>query len=162
MTGRLTTKLFRDVWHAKGQFIAASVVVMLGLAVYVLFYSTYRNLSLSRDSYYERYHFADFFISLERAPASAVRKVADIPGVLRVEGRIVKDVSLDVDGNDESVTGRIISVPAGRRPAVNDIHLVAGSYFFGREERQVIVNQRFCEANNLRPGDSFYATFNER
>jgi len=160
--GRLGTKLRRDVLRHKGQFLAASVVVMCGLAVYVSLYSVYNNLRVSRDGYYRQFHFADFFIELERAPVSALRLVEAIPGVLQVCGRIVKDVPLDVEGNEESVIGRFISMPAKGRPPINDIHIVSGSYFTGTHEHEVIVNQRFCEANELRPGDSFSATINGR
>ncbi|GAG23548.1 unnamed protein product, partial [marine sediment metagenome] len=162
VTGRLITKLLRDVASHKGQFIAASAVVMCGLAVFVSLQAVYRNLQLSRDSYYRRYHFADFFIELERAPLSAVRGVEGIPGVQRARGRVVKDVPLEVVGNEDSVVGRIISMPQDKRPAVNDIHIVSGSYFQGADESEVIVNQRFCEANGLHPGDSFLATIDQR
>ena len=162
VTRGLLTKLVRDVWRAKGQFVAASAVVMCGLAVYVTLYSCYRNLRLSRDSYYRQYHFADFFIELQNAPQSAVRIVEEIPGVLRASGRIVKDVPLQVEGNEESVVGRLVSMPEQKRESVNDIHIVTGSYFTGADEREVVVEQRFCEANNLRPGDCFFATINER
>jgi len=158
----LTKKLLRDVRQAVGQFIAAAAVLACGLAVYVGLYSTYRNLTLSRDSYYRQYHFADFFIELERAPLSVVRRVEAIPGVLRARGRIVKDVPVEVAGNDESAVARLISMPEKRTHIVNDIHMVSGSYFSGSDEREVIVNARFCEANDLSVGDSFIATINER
>jgi len=162
VTRGLRTKLWRDVWSHKGQFLAAAVVVACGIAVFVSLFSVYRNLRLSRDSYYRRFRFADFFIELERAPIQAVQRVNQIPGVLGARGRIVKDVPLELDGNEGSVVGRFISMPARRQPGVNDIHLVSGTYFSGADEREVIVNQRFCEANGLAPGDSFYATINQR
>ena len=158
----LQRKLLRDVRRARGQFGAAAVVVLCAVGLFIGLYSTYCNLSLSRDSYYEEYLFADFFVELEKAPLTALRRVASIPGVRRVRGRIVKDVPLEVPGNEESVIGRLISMPPQDTAVVNDIHIVSGSYFPGADEREVIVNQRFCEANGLRVGDRFKATMNER
>jgi len=158
----LKRKLFRDIRRAGGQFAAAAVVVVCAVGLFIGMYSTYYNLCLSRDSYYEEYLFADFFVELERAPVTALGRVASIPGVRRVRGRIVKDVPLEVAGNEESVVGRLVSMPPQDGVVVNDIHIVSGSYFRGADEREVIVNQRFCEANGLRVGDSFKATINER
>ncbi|NIM71594.1 MAG: FtsX-like permease family protein, partial [Xanthomonadales bacterium] len=53
-------------------------------------------------------------------------------------------------------------MPPERREMVNDIHLVTGGYFPGAAAEEVIVNQRFAEANELRIGDTFQATINER
>jgi len=158
----LLVKLLRDIARHRGQFIAAGAVVMAGLSVYVGLYSTFNNLNLTRDSYYQQYRFSDFFLELERAPETAVRQIESIPGVWRAHGRIVEDVPLDVEGNDESIVGRLISMPDEPGHALNDIYLVSGSYFPGADEREVIVNQRFCEANGLRVGDTFEATVNER
>jgi len=162
VAGTLTRKLLRDIRAAKGQFIAACLLVLCGLALFISLLSTHRNLCFSRDSYYEDYRFADFFVELEKAPLTALKRAAAIPGVLRVRGRIVKDVPLEVQGGEESVVGRIISMPPRDIDVINDIYLVSGSYFPGADEREVIVNQRFCEANGLRVGDSFKATINER
>jgi len=101
-------------------------------------------------------------VHLERAPESALHEVSTIPGVMRACGRIVKDVPLEVDGNDEAVFGRIISMPDRRDGLINDIHILTGSYFPGAAATEVIVNERFCEANALQVGDTFEATINER
>ncbi|GAG39602.1 unnamed protein product, partial [marine sediment metagenome] len=144
--GTLYRKLLRDIGHSWGQFAAVSAVVMCAIVLFIGLRIAYASLLLSRDSYYDRYHFADFFVHLEKAPETSLREVASIPGVWRVRGRIVKDVPLEVEGNDDAVLGRIISMPDRRDALINDIHLVTGSYFPGAAATEVIVNQRFCEA----------------
>jgi len=162
VTPVLTRKLLRDIRHTAGQFAAVAAVVCCAVAVFVSLRTAYDSLLQSRDAYYARHRFADFFIRLERAPLSALRRVESIPGVWRVRGRIVKDVPLKVPGKEEAIVARIISMPDRRDGLINDIHLVSGSYFPGAAYQEVIVNDRFCQANGLRVGDTIQATINER
>jgi putative ABC transport system permease protein len=160
--GMLARKLLRDIRHSAGQFAAVAAVVACGMVVFISQRSAYQSLLASRDDYYERYRFADFFVHLEKAPESALNDVLSIEGVLRARGRIVEDVPLELEGNDGAVVGRVISMPDRRDGLINDIHMVSGSYFPGASAIEVIVNDRFCQANALRIGDSFQATINER
>ena len=160
--GMLSRKLLRDVRRSAGQFAAVAAVIACAMIVFISQWVAYGSLLYTRDSYYAEHHFADFFVNLEKAPRAALARVASIPGVWRVSGRIVKDVPLEVRGNTGAPVGRIISMPEDRRPAINDIHMVSGSYFPGAAANEVIVSQRFCEANGLRVGDTFRATLNER
>lgn len=160
--GMLFRKLLRDIGQTAGQFAAVAAVVACAIVVFVSLRSAYQSLQLSRSTYYDSYRFADFFVHLERAPESALHDVSTIPGVMQVRGRIVKDVPLEVDGNDEAAFGRIISMPDRRDGLINDIHIVSGSYFPGAAATEVIVNERFCYANELQVGDTFEATINER
>jgi len=158
----LTRKLRRDIRATIGRFAAVTAVVLCAVVVFVAFQTAYFSLQLSRDAYYDRYRFADAFVHLERAPDSAIADVESIRGVWQAQGRIVQDIPLDVEGNDGSVVGRMISMPDDRKGLINDIHIVSGSYFPGAAAEEVIANVRFCEANNLRVGDTIEATINER
>ncbi|MFW6189776.1 MAG: FtsX-like permease family protein [Planctomycetota bacterium] len=158
----LHRKLWRDVRRHWAEFLAAAAVILCATCVYVSLRTVYVSLVASRDAYYSRYNFPEFWIHLEKAPQSALKDVDEIDGVWRVRGRIVEDVPLEVEGNEGAVVGRFISMSEHRRDMMSDIHLVTGSYFPGAAAEEVIVNRRFCEANDLRVGDTFQATINER
>ena len=64
----LDRKLFRDLWHARGQVIAIALVVACGIASFVMARSAYTSLTLTQNTYYNEYHFAQVFTSLKRAP----------------------------------------------------------------------------------------------
>ncbi|NES46817.1 hypothetical protein, partial [Moorena sp. SIO2C4] len=66
----LDRKLLRDLWQLRGQVIAIALVVAYGIASFVLARSAYSSLRLIQDTYYNRYHFAQVFASLKRAPES--------------------------------------------------------------------------------------------
>ena len=85
----LDRKLVRDLWHIKGQALAIALVVASGVAMSVMSLGMLTSLEQTRSAYYERYRFADIFATVERAPDSLARKVANLPGVSAVETRIV-------------------------------------------------------------------------
>jgi putative ABC transport system permease protein len=148
--GVLYRKLARDILGSWGQSLAVAAVVLSGAALYVAMASSYRNLLLTRDAYYAQYRFADFFVSLERAPKSVRYRLEALPGVRQVRGRIVQDVSLDISGEDEPRTGRIVSMPDHREPVLNDIALLSGRYFEAGARNEVIVSDAFARENGLR------------
>jgi len=158
----LDRKLLRDLWTSKGQAVAVTMVILCGVASFVCVLSAYRSLKLTRDTYYEAYRFADFWVPLEKAPSRVVHKVEALPGVLRAEGRIVQDVNLDVATNPDPCTGRVISLPQARGTAINDVHLVSGRYFSAGVGNEVILSDRFARENRLEIGDRIWATMNDR
>ena len=107
----LNRKLLRDLSHLKGQSLAIALVMACGVAAFVNASSTSSSLQTALDTYYERYRFADVFAHLKRAPNSVAGRIVDIPGVSRVETRVVIDVSLDVPAMAEPAIGRLVSVP---------------------------------------------------
>ena len=104
-------KLFRDLAHVKGQAAAIALVMACGVATFAMSASVYRSLGAALAAYYDRYRFADVFAHVKRAPDAVAARIADIPGVSRVETRVVVDVTLDVPGMSEPAIGRLISTP---------------------------------------------------
>ncbi len=158
----LHKKLFRALLQSPGQSLAVIAVVLCGTACYICIGSAYRNLLLTRDTYYAQYRFADFEVHLERAPETAVHKIEAIPGVHKARARIVKDVKVDIEGKQSSPVGRIISMPAKRGRVLNDITIEAGKYFSEGAQDEVIVSPRFAEANNLELGDTLDVSVESR
>ena len=158
----LDRKLARDLWSSKGQVIAIALVVAAGIALFVSLFSTFDSLDLSLRTYYDRYRFADVFVSLTRAPLSLQAEIEAIPGVAQVETRVVMDVTLDVAGLAEPATGRLISIPSGRPPALCDVFLRAGRAIDPGHPDEVLVSESFAKAHLLRPGDKVAAVINGR
>jgi len=158
----LNKKLLRDINKSKGQVIALMAVIMCGIACFVCFFSSHRNLKLSRDSYYTQYNFADFYIPLEKAPNRAIYNINNIKGVKVAQGRIVKEVSLDLQDDDRPKVGRIISLPDKQGFTINNIYILSGRYFSPDQLDEVIINDRFAKANNLKIGDWISAVIDNK
>ena len=119
----LDRKLLRDVWSLKGQALAISLVIGAGVTMFVMYLSAFASLRLTQETYYDRYRFAHVFIGLTRAPLAVRDRVAEIPGVARVDARVVVDVTLDVPGLAEPASGRFIGIEIPHRPMLNDVFL---------------------------------------
>jgi putative ABC transport system permease protein len=158
----LDRKLLRDLWNLKGQALAISLVIAAGVAMFIMYLSTFDSLRLTQQTYYERYRFADVFASLTRAPLSLRDRVEEIPGVARVDARVVVDVTLDVPGLTEPASGRLIGIDIPPRPMLNDVFLRRGRFpALGRPD-EVLVSEAFALARGLGPGDTIGAIVHGR
>ncbi len=158
----LDTKLVRNVLHMKGQVTAIIAVIACGIATYVMALSTMESLTVTRDRYYQQYRFAHVFAGMKRAPDTLVERISEIPGVAKVNPRIVRDVTLDVAGFNEPVVGRLISVPDHGEPALNGLHLRKGRWIEPGRTGEVLVNEAFADAHRLGAGDTVKAIINGR
>ncbi|MCB1888793.1 MAG: FtsX-like permease family protein [Rhodocyclaceae bacterium] len=158
----LDRKLWRDLWRMKGQALAIALVVTCGVGNYVMFLSTLDALSTTQVAYYRDYRFADAFATLERAPESLGRRIAEIPGVARVQTRVAVQVRLDMPGFPEPVAAAVVSLPDDGRPGLNDLHLRAGSLPAVGRADEVVASETFAAAHGLVPGDRFDAILNGR
>lgn len=157
----LNRKLLRDLAQMRGQAVAIALVIACGVATFVMSLTTYKSLSRMKTAYYEQYRFADIFAGLKRAPNSLSERIEEIPGVERVQTRVVVEVVLDVPGMVEPAVGRLVSIPDGRTFGLNDLHLRRGRYIEPGRRGEVLVNEAFAEAHGFGPGDRVRAVINQ-
>jgi len=158
----LNRKLLRDIRALKGQAFAISMVIGAGVAMFVMYLSTFASLRLTQSTYYERYRFAQVFASLTRAPLHVRERVEDIPGVARADARVVVDVTLDVPHLREPATGRLIGIPVPHTPMLNDVFLRRGRFPSPERPDEVLVSEAFALAHAFGPGDRIGAVINGR
>src|SRR5918999_4467740 len=158
----LDRKLLRDLWTLKGQATAISLVIGAGVAMFIMYLSTFHSLRLTQQTYYDRYRFAHVFAGLTRAPLSLRDRVAEIPGVARADARVVVDVTLDVPGLTEPASGRLIGIEVPARPMLNDLFVRRGRWpALGRPD-EVLASEAFALSRGLEPGDRIGAIINGR
>ena len=153
----LDRKLWRDLWHMKGQVFAITLVIMSGVATFVMFITTMDSLEYTRTKFYRDYNFADAFVHLRRAPESLIEKIKDIEGIRQAETRVVAQVKLDISGFNEPVNARVISIPDGGTPLLNGIYIRRGSLPDPAKDNEVVISENFAQAHNLNIGDQFAA-----
>ena len=106
----LDRKLIRDIAAIRGQIITIALVVAAGVAIFVSSVSTYDSLQTARDRFYGWARFPQLFVSVKRAPLAVVPRLADLPGVIAVEPRIVRDVLVDWPSSAMPISARMVSV----------------------------------------------------
>ncbi|MEK6654037.1 MAG: FtsX-like permease family protein [Thermodesulfobacteriota bacterium] len=156
----LNRKLWRDLWRMKGQVFAITLVVISGVATFIMFISTIDSLSLTRDTFYWEYRFADVFINLKRAPESLKDKLKEVPGVNQIETRVSAYVKLAISGFPEPVNAAIISIPDDGKPLLNRLYIRKGRLADPTKDNEVVINENFAQAHGFNPGDRFAAIIN--
>ncbi|MFW5866604.1 MAG: ABC transporter permease, partial [Armatimonadota bacterium] len=158
----LWLKLLRDLRAYRVQAIGIAVVTMLGISMYHSFYLSYRSMAASYDWGYDRLRLADFTIELDQAPRETVDRLATIPGVGRIAGRINRDVRVEqAPGRRKVVTGRVISIPDEGRAEINRLVVLEGRYLGPPDSRELLLERGFAEVHGYEPGDVIYPVVND-
>jgi putative ABC transport system permease protein len=127
-------------------------VLACGVALFVMATGMYDSLERARNGYYDSARMADIAVSVVRAPDPVANDLAALPGVNALEARVSGIGLLDVAGKSDPVSARLVSLPADRRPRVNDVLLRAGRWPNPARDNEVLINEAFAEANLLAPG----------
>lgn len=159
--GALHKKLWRTIGKTKGQFIAVTAVVTVGIAVYIAMTTAYFNLNESKEKFYRDHNFADYYFHVVKAPQQVTKQIVTIPGVTGVTGRIQKDVTLENDYNKRA-TARLTSYSLPIEYEINSLQLLTGRFFAaeavvarpGEEHTrtgdiEILVDPQYAEANHL-------------
>jgi putative ABC transport system permease protein len=160
MLSALNQKLLRDLWMIKGQVAAITLVMAAGIAIFIIMFGVLDSLKLTKDTYYERYQFADVFASLKRAPEAVKDRINEIPGVAIVQSRVVFGVTLQMESMLEPATGKIISLPDSSPELLNKVYLRQGRMLFPNEENAILADESFVKAHDLSLGDNLIVIMN--
>ncbi len=158
----LDLKRWRDFWKMRGQVLAIGLVIAAGVTIYVMSLSTLDSLTLTRQTYYRDYRFADIFVSLKRAPLSLKERLQTIPGVERLRTRVVAAANLAVPGFNEPISGHLISSPLSGTASLNNLYLRQGRLVDPDRDDEVVVSEAFAKAHAFILGDTITATINGR
>jgi putative ABC transport system permease protein len=156
---RLNTKLWRELRQSRWQFVAVAATAVLGIASFQGSLISYGNLGRSYDHTYELLAFGDVWVRMDAAPGSLVQRLEKVPGVRRGIGRIVEEVRVSLrDRPVKQVFGRLVSLPSDRKPEINRVRVVRGSYFSPQGGREALLELSFAKAHDYRPGEFIYPT----
>lgn len=152
--GMLWRKLAREMLRSKWQMLAIGAMVALGVAFFNAAYAAYLNLDGSYRRSFDALAFEEFSVKLHGAPQRIVRRLEALPGIDRVEGRLVEDVGLELPGtaSTRKLVGRLISIPVDRGLRVNRLKLVEGDPLRPSDRRGVLLEASFARHHALHPG----------
>lgn len=148
---KLDLRLLRLINNQRGQFIAITVLVIVGLTVYTALSTAIVNLEDTLNYYYDQTNFADIFVQFSKVPESALNKVKKINGVKEVEGRIVFDIRMETEDSNEKVKTRIVSIPDNNM--INKLYTIEGNYI-ETKNKEVMVIEQFANARNMNINDT--------
>ncbi len=146
----------------KGQAAAIALVIASGVATFIMSISTMQSLKLTQATFYRDYHFAEVFSSLKRAPESLKTRIQEIPGVNRIETRVVTPLNIEVKGFSDPVTGHLYSIPDRGKSLLNKLYLRQGRLVQPFSDDEVVIGEAFAESHDLHPGDEISVVINGR
>ena len=154
----LDRKLVRDLGGMWVQAVAIALVIAGGISVHLVSAGMLDSLQVTRQAYYDRYKFADVWAPVVRAPETLLADIRELPGVEAAESRIRAAAVLDIPGMDAPASGEILSLPDGREPRVNRIHLTDGRIPRTGHRNEAVVLESFATAHDLQVGETLSAT----
>ncbi|HEX9101564.1 MAG TPA: ABC transporter permease, partial [Polyangia bacterium] len=152
MATTLHKKLFRDLARLKGQVLTISLVVACGIASFVAMRGNMSSLEQARARFYEQQRFADVFVQLESAPDGVAADLEALPGVARIETRVVEPAMLPLAELPEPVRGTAVSLPRDSDGALDAIHLRDGRLPEPGRADEAVLLQAFADAHHVRAG----------
>ena len=156
----LNRKLMRDLWRLKWQMAAIGLLVVCGVSVAVMAFSTQKALVIAQREYYDRTRFGDVFASATRAPRAVVDELMRIDGVIAVDARAAKSGLMEVPGLLRPATVRLISLPDDERRALNRLVLVAGRLPDPIRADEAVALKTFLDAAHIRLGEQLSLVMN--
>ena len=157
MNRQLLKKLFRDLWNRKGSLGALSFVCTIGVSFLMSMYGVYFDLRNARDTFYSEYALADFHITVKAAPENILRRLAEVPGVERLEGGVELEGRTEVPGFLDPVQTTLVGVPR-RGKVFNRLLPLSGGEVRTLEIGQAYASSAFYNKHKLAPGDELLVT----
>lgn len=146
----------------RGQGLAVGAIVACGVAIMVMALGAISSLELSRDTYYDRFRFADVFSNAKRAPERLANEISEIDGVRTIETRISRLVTLDIEGMREPANAQLVSVPENGKPRLNGVLLYSGRFPDPSRPDEAVVSKAFVDAHGFTLGSHVRAIINGR
>ncbi|MCA8955240.1 MAG: efflux RND transporter permease subunit, partial [Planctomycetes bacterium] len=158
----LDRKVLRDFAALKGQLLAIATVIATGAGLFLAMRVCLHSLQRAQHEHYSSERFGDVFAALQRAPEHVAEQLRAIPGVQRVQTRVVAGVTLDLEGVSDTVTGQLVSLPDHGRALVNAIRLRRGRMPAPGRTDEVVASEAFATAHRLRLGTELGAVIDGR
>ena len=102
----LDRKLFRDLWHMRGQVVTVALIVASGIATYVTMRGAYESVERAQQQFDEKeaaelqrkirknkFDFNDFYSQIQQI--KKMGNVKDLVGMIPGVGKAVKDMDID-------------------------------------------------------------------
>lgn len=147
----LDTKRKRDIKAQRGQFLAVSVTIALGVLLFASSYDAYRNLDGSYNQTYDRLSFADItVVGVDPGFADTARA---IEGIAAAEARVQADLPMRVSA-EHNFLGRVIAYPPDGQPEVNQIDVIEGTYLDPDDDSAVVIESHMAEQFDIGVGST--------
>lgn len=156
----LDRKMLRDLWRIKGQAIAIALVIATGVLLQVMMSGLVASLSETRRTYYERNDLAEVFAPVVRAPQTVLGRLATIPGVDRLSGRVVGRALINIPSDPVPIQSQAVGLPDTGEQIHNTVYLITGRFPAENHRDEALLLSGFASAHGYGIGDRIDVTMN--
>jgi len=142
---KLNLKLRRDIGAQKWQFTALVLIILLGVTTYGGMIGMIDDVEASLDRTLDELAFQDFVVQFEGlASEDVAQRVAALDNVGGVTARLVVDAGLYIS-DDNQARARLVGMPAGSQPAVNQLYIQEGRYLEESDGLVAVLDHHLAE-----------------
>lgn len=153
---KLTLKAWRDIRTQKWQFLALTMIILVGVTSYGAMTGMIDDVLESIEHTVAELHFHDILVRVDGTVSQAVaEQVALLENVESVTGRLVVDTGLTL-GGDERINARLVGMPTTGQPAVDQVFLNRGRSLEAGDGLAAVVDHHLADYYGLEPGDKVY------
>lgn len=160
MVSPLDRKMMRDLWRIKTQAIAIILVIATGVMLQVMMSGLVASLTETRRTYYERNALAEVIAPAVRVPETVLGRLAAIPGVARVSGRVVGSALIDVPSDPVPIQAQAVGLPENGIQDQNIVFLTAGRLPAKNHRDEALLLSGFAAAHGYGIGDRIDVVMN--
>ncbi|KNF08196.1 ABC-type transport system, involved in lipoprotein release, permease component [Gottschalkia purinilytica] len=148
---KLNIRALRLIKDSKGQFLAVTILIIVGLMIYVALSMGSVNLADGVNYYYDKTNFADIYVNFFNIDKESIRDIDKIENVKDVEGRLVLDGQIKVESKLDKIKTRVISLP--EKNNINKLYTINGENNID-SDKEVLIIEQFAKATGLKVGDT--------
>lgn len=139
--------IIRGSLRNKASYIGATMVIAIGLLIFVSMSDVFLNLKVTLDQYYAECKFADVFARVYSFPVDKLKNLGKIPGITAVSGRLTGDIRLQMENNTNLVTVHILAVDPEQ--TLNLVQMSKPDM----TDNEIALGQKMYDFYNFQPGD---------
>ena len=144
-------KSLRSIWRNKKSYFSGIFVLIIGLGMFIGFYSGYLLFMESVRQYHVETNFADVFANVMAMPNNSVDRLTRIDGVTEAAGDLRGVTNARLDGVDDLIGVLLVGVDENRPAAINQFTIMGEPISTGND---ILLSSDFFDAHSLNIGDT--------
>ena len=144
-------KSLRSIWRNKKAYFSGSLVLAIGLGMFIGMLSGYQAYMESVRLYYIDTNFADVFASVWAMPNTSVDSLTRIDGVAQAQGFLTHITNARLDSEDDLINVILIGVDKNQPMLINQFRYIGEPLSMSND---ILVSGDFYDVHNLNIGDT--------
>jgi len=152
-------KSLRSIWRNKKSYFSGIFVLIVGLGMFIGFYSGYLLFMESVRQYHIETNYADVFVSVRTMPHGSVDRLTRIDGVAEANGVLKHVANARLDGVEDLIGVRLVGVDENHPMTINQFAYTGEPISSGSD---ILLSSAFYDIHGLNIGDTIRLLINGR